>query len=1041
MEPTRATSVAHAHVSPGGTGGDRAAPSRLPAPVTSLVGRRREREDLVGALSASRLVTLTGPGGVGKTRLALAAAAQAQQRFGGRAWWVELAPVASDDMVAHVIADALGARDAPGLDLVDSVAGCIGEHPALLVLDNCEHLTAACREVAARLLAACPQLHILATSREPLGADGESRWPLPPLTVPQTEGPAGAQALLTGSEAVQFFLDRARAVLPGFEITDNSAPLIAQLCRRLDGLPLAIELAAPKLRVLAVNQVLAALDDVFKLLVGGRPGGPARHQTLRAALDWSYDMLRPAEQAALRRLSAFAGPFGLAAAGQVATLGGTDPADVLGLLADLVDRSLLVVDHAAAEARYRMLGTVRQYGLERLAEAGERAAADQALLSVYLDLAERTEAELTGPGQAAAGERLQAEVHNLRSVLQTARDTGDVTAALRLAGALCRFWYLRGHYREGRDWLDWALAAPSQAPAAVRAKALSGSGMLAQLQCEYPAAVRRLEGALRLYRELGDRHGVAGVLQALGCVAREQSRYARATELHAESLGEFEALGDRWGMANAHGYLGFVAWLQGDFAGAADECTQALAAFTELGDREGIAGELLSLGVVALYRGEHAAAAEQLEQSRAMSAEVGFREGVAWALHELGVLALHRGRTDAEPLLRRALEIHRDLGDRWRLATVLDDLAAAALAARPSRPSHAARLLGAAQQVRDTIGTTIAPCERADHARTEAAARAVLGDAAFADLARAGAAASLDGVAGDGSRPPAQESPQAGARSPVAANQQAKRKMPPTLGPPAPAGSGVSPQAGGSLRLRLLGGSSVHVAGRPLTTADWGYAKPRELLYLLASSPPLSREQIGLALWPELAQSQLRNALHSALRQLRHTLGDTGWIGFTDGRYALDGSRPLDCDLQMFEHRLAEAGAARPPAAALGPLQRAIAAYGGDFLADSTPGEWAVTRRTGLRRAYERALGAAGRLLVADGRAREAADVYQQAITHEPLDEAAHRALMECWAATGQTARALRHYAELTELLADQLGSAPAAQTTALYERLRRPED
>ena len=1020
----------------------------------------------MAAVLAARLVTLTGPGGVGKTRLAMAAAAaaQAQQRFGGRAWWVELAPVARGDMVAHAIADALAVRDAPGLDLADSVAGRIGEHPVLLVLDNCEHLTAACREVAGRLLGACPQLHILATSREPLGADGESRWPLLPLTVPQTEPTAGAEALLTSSEAVQFFLDRARAVLPGFEITDDNAELIGQLCRRLDGLPLAIELATAKLRVLAVGQVLTALDDVFKLLVGGSPGAPVRHQTLRAALDWSYDMLQPAEQAALRRLSAFAGPFGLAAAEQVATLGGTQPADVLDLVARLVDRSLVVVEYTAAEARYRMLATVRQYGRECLAEAGEQPAANRALLSVYLDLAERTEAELIGPDQAGAGERLQAEVHNLRSVLQAARDSVDVTAALRLAAALVRFWYLRGHYREGREWLDWALAVPSDTPAQLRAKALSGSGMLAHLQCEYPAAVRRLEGALRIYRELQDRRGVAGVLQSLGCVAREQSRYARARELHEESLGEFQALGDRRGAASTHGQLGFVAWLQGDFAEATAECAQALAVFTDLGDVESMAGELLSLGVIALYRGEYTAAAQQLEQSRALAAEVGFREGVAWALHEQGLLALRRGDLGAEPLLRRALEIHRDLGDRWRLASVLDDLAAAALAAQPSWPAQAARLLGAAQQVRDTIGTAIAPCERADHAATEAGARAVLGDAAFADLVRAGAAESLDSVLAGGhpqqptatprpgrtpppartpppgrTPPPAATLPPANPRSPAPADLRPGRDPRATVRPPAPLGSRARREAGDVLRLRLLGESTVYLAGRPLTTAEWGYAKPRELLYLFASSPPLSREQIGLALWPELAGSQLRNALHSALRQLRRTLGDGGWVGFTNGRYALDESRPLDCDLREFELALAEARAARPPAAALGHLQRAIAAYGGDFLADSTPGDWATTRRAGLRRAYERALGAAGRLLVADGRVPEAADVYRLAIAHEPLDEAAHRALMECWAASGQTARALRHYSELTELLQAQLGSAPAAQTTALYEHLRQP--
>jgi two-component SAPR family response regulator len=239
------------------------------------------------------------------------------------------------------------------------------------------------------------------------------------------------------------------------------------------------------------------------------------------------------------------------------------------------------------------------------------------------------------------------------------------------------------------------------------------------------------------------------------------------------------------------------------------------------------------------------------------------------------------------------------------------------------------------------------------------------------------------------------------------------------------------------LHLRLLGQATVHLAGRRLTPADWGYAKPRELLCLFASSPPLTREQIGLALWPELTEGQLRNALHSALRQLRRTLGDGGWIGFADGRYALDGSRPLDCDLRDFEQALAAARAAQPPVAALPHLRRAIAAYGGDFLAGSTAGEWATTRRAELRRAYERALGAAGRLLVADGRVREAIEVYRRAIAHEPLDEAAHRALMECWAAAGQPARAMRHYEELRELLRREVDGAPAAQTTALYARLR----
>jgi predicted ATPase/DNA-binding SARP family transcriptional activator len=1059
MEPSQAISGGPGTaLSPGETVTRR---SGIPAPVTALIGRRKECESVTAALDSSRLVTLMGPGGVGKSRLALAAAAQLQARFGGRAWWVELAPVTRDDMAAQAIADAIGARDASGLNLAESIAARVADHPALIVLDNCEHLTAGCREVADRLLTMCPRLHILATSREPLGAAGESRWPLPPLTVPPLAAPGawptseqdgaiaapGAAAMLAGSEAMQFFLDRARAVLPGFEIIDGNAELIGQLCRRLDGLPLALELAAAKLRVMAVSQVLAGLDDVFKLLVGGRQGAPVRHQTLRAALDWSYDMLQPEEQAALRRLSVFAGSFCLAAAQAAATLGGADPADVLDLLARLVDRSLLLVEHTPAQARYRMLATVRRYGAQRLTESGEFPAASEAMLAWYLDLAERTETELSGRDQAQAAERLQAEAHNLRAVLQAARDRKDITGTLRLASALLQFWYLRGHYREGRDWLDWALAAPGGAPAEVRAKGLQGSGMLAHLQCEYPAAVRRLEAALALYRELGDRRGVAGILSSLGSVAREQSRYARARELQAEALAGFEALDDRPGIAGGRNALGFAAWLEGDFATTEAECTQALTAFTELGDAEGAADAELNLGVAAMYQGEHEAAAAALARSRELSEQVGFREGVAWALHERGLLAVRCGEPGAAALLHQALDIHRDLGDRWRVASVLDDLAAAALGGQPPDAARAARLLGAAQHIREAIGTAIAPCERADHARTEASAQAALGQAAFTSLAQAGAAEPLDDVL---ARSPASAALPQDASAPAvpgtdfSAERTAPADQRPVHQPPsvarAEAGDQAGPPsapAGEVLRLRLLGQATVHLADRLLTPADWGYAKPRELLCLFASSPPLAREQIGLALWPELTEGKLRNALHSALRQLRRTLGDGGWIGFTDGRYALDESRPLDCDLRDFEQALAAARAAQPPAAALPHLRRAIAAYGGDFLAGSTAGEWAATRRAGLRRAYERALGAAGRLLVADGRVREAIEVYRRAIAHEPLDEAAHRALMECWAAAGQPARAMRHHEELRDLLRTEVGGAPAAQTTALYARLR----
>jgi len=1050
---------------------------RLPVRLAPLIGRQRELQDVAGALSLSRLVSLTGPGGIGKTRLALAAAGAAREHFPGGVCWVELAPVGDPAVAPQAVADELGVPGVPGQDATATVAEHIGDRPMLLVLDNCEHLAPAVAGLADRLLGSCPFLSILATSRELLGVDGERSWPVPPLSLP-TEGAAPAVPALAGFDAVRLFEQRAQLVRPSFRLADDNAAAVLQICRRLDGLPLAIELAAARMRVLSAGQLAERLDDIFTVLVGGSRTAPARHQALRATLDWSHDLLDADERAVFRRLAVFAGGFTLTAAGQVAAGGDIHAERMLDLLTRLADKSLLAVDHSGHDARYQLLATVRDYARERLADAGEEMATRRAHLRCFVDLVERAEQRIEyreqhlrgdqGPGSLSRGggwgpgrlertlDRLDAETPNLRAALEFAHESGDAVAALRIAGPLGRYAYLRGNH-EVRQWLDAAATADPDAPAALRAKALLGSGRLALMQCDYLPAVGRLEAALQLYRELDDAPGIASTLQVLGSVAREQGRYARSMELHRESLAIAEAAGDRWAVASAHGYLGLAAWLQGDFGPAASECTAARGMFRELGDAEGIAWSLISLGAIARYQGEPGRAAALLAESRALSERIGFREGLAWSLEQQGLLALGRGDPAAADLLRASLRIHRELHDRWRVTSVLAELAALALTRGSA--GTAAQLLAAAEAMRELIGTVIPPCERALHDETLAGARAALGGDAFAAAWQQGtlvpaedleaelpAAASTAGPAPGPAAPaapvpaPADSAPAPAAQRPAAPDGDAA-PAPAARRPAAPSGGAAPAHDGrpappGVLRIRALGEATVSRGDVPVTAADWGYAKPRELLFLLATSRPMTREQVGAALWPDQSGRQLGNSLHTALRGLRRALGDPSWVLYADGRYSFNTARAHDCDVAAFEQALTEARRARGGDAALPALQRALAVYGGDFLAGLAAGDWAQARRDELRRSFESALLAAGRLHAAAGRHQAAATAFRRAVAHEPLNETAHRGLMEAWASLGETARAIRHYERLTELLAQQVGVPPSAETTALHQRL-----
>ena len=970
------------------------------SPLTRLVGRDAEVAAILAAVRRTRLLSLTGPGGSGKTRLAHAV----RERFAGdgdqRVWWVSLAQLDRPALVLSAVADALRVVEVPGRALRDTVVGSLRAQDGLLVLDNCEHLVGACAALVGDLVRACPGVRILATSREPLAVAGETTWWVRGLSVP-ADRPAPTAADLADSPAVRLFTDRARLVSADFAVTDANAADVAQLCRRLDGMPLALELAAAQLRMLALPRIVGWLDDAVSLLVTTNRDVPPRQATLRATLDWSHDLLPEAERDLFARLSVFRGEFTLPAAAAVA--GGDDVGvlDTLQLLARLVDKSLVHARTDGAEERYRLLEVVRQYAAERLGGRGPITAARHA--HFMLELAERGEHGIAGADQQLWLDRLRRDRNNLRAALTWSRGH-DPGLAVRLAGALGRYWRLRGQYAEGRQWLDAAVrtAEDGTVPAA-RAKALTALGTLEFLQCEYASAAARLDHARELYAAAGDDRGVAAALQSLGSIAREQGRFAEARRHHDAALTIWRRRADLGGIAQAYRSMGFTAWLEGDHARAIELSTDALRRFRELGDEEGAAGTLVDLAAATYRGGDPDGARPLLRQSLAVADRLGFKEVTAWAKEQLGLIAAAGGeRMEAVTLLRQSLAVHHELGDRWRTATVLEELAGLDIDAHAG-----ARLLAVAARLREAVGTPLPPSEVADQDRRVLAVRAALSPAELRRATAEGRALSLD---------QAVAAALAGPRTEPARRDHIQ-----------------APE----LVVHALGRSRVELAGRALGPDDWTYAKPRELLYHLLTRPGSTKAEIGLALWPEASRGELRNSFHTCLKHLRRAVGSAVSVRYTGGAYHLEPASGLHYDVEEF--RAAAEAARRHGAtpAAVEALTEASARYRGDFLGDAPVGAWAEAYRDELRREYEQVLRSLAGLLVRERRFLAAADVFARLVAHDPLQEAAHRGLMRCYAALGDRGRALRQYRELAGLLDTQLGAAPAAETRQLHARLR----
>ena len=966
----------------------------LPHPLTSFIGREAELVDVRKTICKKSLVTLTGAGGSGKTRLALEVARSLAKdlagdskkppstRFPDGAWLVELASLTEPSFVARELASVLGVGERPGHELEQELAADLREKQCLILLDNCEHLVEACAELTERLLRRCPGLAVLATSREPLRAAGERVWPVRGLSVPNSSSLEAASRC----ESTQLFVERA-AASAGFELTEENVPAVAEVCRSLEGAPLAIELAAARVGIMTATQISARLSEALRLLTFGPRTAPDRQSTLRAAIDWSYDLLSSAEQVFFRNLSVFNGGFTLEAAEEVcATEYGAGPGDgarkeynpVMDLLSQLVDKSLVQTRRSGEAARYHLPEVIRQYASEKLEEAGETEVLRRRHAAFFRDFAEEAEPELSdGPNREFWLDLVEEDLGNFRSAASWAANSGEPELGLRLSGALAWFWMRRGWLVEGRVALERALKAGAESELVV-AKAVHVSGALAWAQGDRDTARFRLGEAVVRFKKLDDD-------------AWPSSEIADAWLCSALSAYSLELLN--------HGEAGE----------ALEAATESVAVGRRYRENSGLARALTILGIVRLTAGDYEGAKPPLEESAALCRRLGDNWLLSVPLGNLAVMALGAGDYKrAQSLAEEGVRALRSLDDRWFLANSLAYLAIA-LAAR-GRAHRSAKLFGASEALREVVGQEeVYAHYRLAYDQGLEGVQKALGEkeftAAWAEGREMGAEEAISyALEEDGHK---------------------EELSVPTL------------------RVLALGRARVEVGGEEVEHSDWKYAKVAELFFYLISHPPSTREKIGLDLWPEASHSQLRNALHSAMYRLRKALGPPDRVRFTGGRYTFDHTLPFNFDVADFEEKTRKARqcAKEDPETAAALLEEAAALYRGDFLEGIAGEEWIFTRQQELRESYIEGQLLLGRLYTEQGKHSEAARAYRRTITYAPYSGQAHAGLIRAYSRLGEQGHAFQHYQDLEDTFQRDLGAKPTPEVTSLIERLRRGEE
>ena len=1047
-------------------------PHNLPPWSSSFIGRERESAEVKRLIASTRLLTLTGPGGCGKTRLALAVADHLlkSSSFEHGAWFVDLAGLDAPILIPQVVATTLGVPEAHDRPLSETLADFLQHKKLLLILDNCEHLLAACTDLARRMLDVCPHLHILATSREPLNLPSETVWLVPSLALPDPQHPSQVTQVAK-SEAIQLFVARASAALPSFKLVEENAATVERICRRLDGIPLAIELAAARVKLLDIGQIAARLDDSLQLLTRGGHAAAPRHQTMRAALDWSYRLLQPREQLLFQRLAVFAGGFTLEAAEAVCAennlvsqqTGQTDTvrvSDVLDLLSDLVDKSLvLIAEREPDEAvRYRLLEPIRLYALDQLREAGAEAALRDRHLAYLIDFAEQVEPEIKSASQLLWLKRLDKEHDNLRAALAwSTRDARQGTVGLRLAKALHQFWQRRGYWSEGRRWLEGAIAnydahRDAQSPTGnlYLARAIVAEGWLAYHQGDYAGRLEALGRGLKLAQALDDPATTAYALGLRAQLTSYAGNLDDALPLSEASVASARRSGDHWTLAWADYIHGMIVYRRNEPA-ARVTLDESVMLFREVGDKRSIATCLNVIGYIAANAGEPDAARVLFEEALAIGNELedkdlqivessnlahlarlegdamraaklyeyalaqardsGQKEKIAGSLEGLGHIRLAQGDlSTASTLLRESLRLYQEIEFEVAIPVVLAGLGR--IAAEQGQAARAARVMGAIDAYLTTRAARLDADVTATLEQDNAAVRAALTPNEFEMNFAAGHEWTLD------------QATQAMAQ--LVQPNEATIQVAPVSHP---------------LRLCALGVTQVFLSEHTLTT--WSYARVKELLFYLISYPARTKAQIGLALWPHASPAQLRNSLSTTLYHLRRALGDSQWIIFEDDLYRFNRELEYQFDVEVFETNLVQADhvQAQTPDRAITLMQDAVTLYQGDFVEDFLEGEWFLLRREELRRKCLSALLSLGHLVFTQGQYARAAEFFRRAIEKDEMFEEAHRELMRCYARLGERGQALRHYQTFEQLVRDELGSVPATESVALYERLKRGEE
>ena len=643
-------------------------PNNLPVQLTTFIGREKEVKQIKKRLNKNRLVTLTGSGGVGKTRLSIQVASGLLSEFPHGVWLVELAQITDPDLVTRTVCAALDVTPQGNMPALNVLTEYLKSKKILLVVDNCEHLIDACAQLCDSLLHACPDLRMIASSREALGVDGENAYRVPSLSLTD---PNNRLENIEQSEAVQLFVERANTILPGYALTEANASNIAEICQRLDGIALAIELAASRVKLLKVDQIRARLEDAFRLLTGGSRTALPRQQTLRGTIDWSYNLLSEEERTVLRCLSVFIGGWTIDAAESVC-----DNVNMLDLLTRLVDKSLVTVDREHSnEPRYYLLETIRQYAREKLAESGEGEQIRARHLDYFLQLAQRAEPELYGAGQIEWSQKLEDEYENTRAALEWSLQ-GNVSMGQQLAAALSWSWQFNGHHSEGYEWLEKMLAVNPEEKTLVRAKLLLGAGWLASwLGFREEIVTRFCEASIVLFRQLRDEPSAALALAILAERALARSDYDQAVALIDESRELFRKAGNKWGIRHAFLVLGHIAVARENFEQAQKYYEESGLLAKEMGDQDGFAVALACIGLVAEKLGDDERAMDLYEEALQIEKAVKSKSMISWILRFMGMMYIRLGEYEkAEALLEEDIEICRKMGTQVYLAHSLQTL-------------------------------------------------------------------------------------------------------------------------------------------------------------------------------------------------------------------------------------------------------------------------------------------------------------------------------------------------------------------------------